>query len=160
MNNVIRNVLYTPFQKYVIASIGPDLLAVTARLSMAGIFWLSGRTKVTGWLEVTENAVDLFQTEYQLPLIDPSIAAHLAAYGEHLLPIMLVLGLGTRFAAFGMLAMTVVIQIFVYPDAWPTHLSWAALLLLMVRHGAGRFSLDALVARKHPALAFTINPTR
>jgi putative oxidoreductase len=160
MNNVIRNMIYTPFQTYVIALIGPDLLAVAARLSMAAIFWLAGRTKVTGWLEVTENAVDLFQTEYQLPLIDPTIAAHLATYGEHLLPIMLVLGLGTRFAAFGMLAMTAVIQIFVYPDAWPTHLAWAALLLVLVRHGAGRLSLDALVVHKYPALAFTINPTR
>ena len=144
MKKLIRTMLCTPFQRYVVASIGADLLAITARLSMAAIFWLSGRTKVAGWLDVTDSAVDLFQSEYQLPLIDPAVAAHMAAYAEHLLPIMLVIGLATRYAAFGMLCMTATIQIFVYPDAWPTHLSWAALLLMLVRHGAGRLSLDAL----------------
>ena len=146
MKKLIRTMLCTPFHRYVVASIGADLLAITARLSMAAIFWLSGRTKVAGWLDVTDSAVELFQSEYQLPLLDPAVAAHMAAYAEHLLPVMLVLGLGTRYAAFGMLCMTATIQIFVYPDAWPTHLSWAALLLMLVRHGAGRFSLDALMA--------------
>jgi putative oxidoreductase len=157
MKKLIRTMLCTPFQRYVVASIGADLLAISARLSMAAIFWLSGRTKVAGWLDVSDSAVDLFQSEYQLPLLDPAVAAHMAAYAEHLLPVMLVLGLGTRYAALGMLCMTATIQIFVYPDAWPTHLSWAALLLMLVRHGAGVFSLDALMASgtRAPALAIT-----
>jgi len=118
------------------------LLLLVARLGIASIFFLSGRTKVEGVLTITDSARDLFQTEYRLPLLPPEIAVHLATYAEHLLPILLVLGLFTRFAALGLLGMTLVIEIFVYPDAWPTHLSWAAILLPLIAHGAGRISLD------------------
>jgi putative oxidoreductase len=77
-----------------------------------------------------------------VPLLSPGLAAHLATYAEHLFPILLVLGLCTRLSALALLGMTAVIQIFVYPDAWPTHLSWAALLLYLVGRGAGAVSLD------------------
>ena len=86
--------------------------------------------------------MSLFRDEYRLPLVDPALAAHAAAYAEHALPLLLVLGLGTRVAALGLLAMTAVIQVFVYPDAWPTHLSWAAPLLLIAARGGGAWSLD------------------
>lgn len=119
-----------------------DLLALAARVAIAAIFFLSGRTKVDGLLHVTDSAYELFRTEYRLPLVPPEIAAHLAAYAEHLFPILLVLGLFTRLSAAALLGMTLVIQVFVYPDAWPTHLSWAALLLYLVGRGAGRSSLD------------------
>jgi putative oxidoreductase len=119
-----------------------DLLALAARVAIAAIFFLSGRTKVDGLLHVTDSAYELFRTEYRLPLVPPEIAAHLAAYAEHLFPILLVLGLFTRLSAAALLGMTLVIQVFVYPDAWPTHLSWAALLLYLVGRGAGRLSLD------------------
>ena len=119
-----------------------DALALAARLSVAAIFFQSGRTKVEGLLQVTPGAVELFQSEYKLPLLPPELAAHLAAYAEHLLPVLLVLGLGTRLAALGLLGMTLVIQLFVYPDAWPTHLSWVALLAYLASRGAGRLSLD------------------
>ncbi len=119
------------------------LLALGARLSLAAIFWLSGRTKVDGWLHVSDAAVDLFRTEYRLPIIDPALAAHLAAYAEHALALLLVLGLGTRLAAAALLGMTLVIQLLVYPEAWPTHLSWATLALYLVGRGPGRWSLDA-----------------
>jgi putative oxidoreductase len=109
---------------------------------MAAVFFLSGRTKVEGVLTVTPSTVELFRTEYVLPFADPVIAAHAAAYAEHLLPALLVLGLFTRAAALGLLGMTAVIQVFVYPDAWPTHLTWAAVLLVLVGRGAGRVSLD------------------
>ena len=119
-----------------------DLVLAVSRLGIASVFWLSGRTKVDSWLDVTDNVVVLFRDEYRLPLIDPAVAAHLATWAEHLFPLLLVVGLGTRFAAFALLAMTLVIQVFVYPDAWATHLSWAAPLLLLVTRGAGAWSLD------------------
>lgn len=124
-----------------------DLLALVNRIAIAAIFWFSGRTKVEGWLDVTEGAVELFRSEYALPLLSPELGAHLAAYAEHLFPILLVLGLFTRYAALALLGMTLVIQFFVYPDAWPTHLSWAGLLLYLVGRGGGRLSLDHLFWR-------------
>lgn len=122
--------------------ISDTLLALVARISVAAIFFLSGRTKVSGWLTLKDSTFVLFQEEYRLPLIPPELAAHLAAYAEHLFPLLLVLGLFTRGAALALLGMTAVIEIFVYPDAWPTHLSWAGLLLLLVARGGGAWSLD------------------
>jgi len=122
--------------------IGHSLLALTARFAIAGIFFMSGRTKVEGWLTVSENAVALFADEYKVPLLAPVLAAHLATYAEHLFPILLALGLCTRLSAAALLGMTAVIQVFVYPDAWPTHLAWAALLLYLAGRGAGAVSLD------------------
>lgn len=130
------------------AIIGHDLLALAARLGVAGVFWLSGRTKVEGVLSVSDNAVALFADEYKLPLLPPELAAHLAAYAEHLFPILLVLGLLTRASALALLGMTAVIQLLVYPDAWPTHLVWATALLYLAARGAGRLSLDAVFGLK------------
>ena len=122
-----------------------DLLALAARFGIGAIFWLSGRTKVDGLLHVTDGAIALFRDEFKLPLIAPALAAHLAAYAEHRFPLLLFAGLCTRFSALALLGMTAVIEIFVYPDAWPTHLSWAAILLYLVRHGGRRLSLDHLL---------------
>lgn len=118
------------------------LLALAARVAVAAIFFLSGRTKVEGFLHITDSAYALFREEYRLPLLPPEFAAHLAAYAEHFFPVLLVLGLCTRLSALALLGMTAVIQIFVYPDAWPTHLSWAALMLYLIGRGAGPVSLD------------------
>ena len=125
----------------------PALLLLVARAGIAAIFFLSGRTKVEGFLTIKDSTYELFRTDYALPLIPPEIAAHLAAYTEHLCPILLVLGLFTRPAAAVLLGMTAVIEIFVYPDAWPTHLSWAGLLLPLIANGAGAWSLDRLLRR-------------
>lgn len=122
-------------------------VALVTRVSIAGVFWQSGQTKVEGF-RVTESAVELFRSEYQLPVIDPSIGAHLAAFAEHFFPALLVLGLATRFSALALLGMTLVIQVFVYPDAWPTHGTWAACLLLLMTRGPGMISLDHLIARR------------
>jgi putative oxidoreductase len=130
------------------AWIGHDLLALAARFGIAGVFWLSGRTKVEGALTVSDNAVALFADEYKVPLLPPELAAHLAAYGEHLFPVLLVLGLLTRASALALLGMTAVIQVFVYPDAWPTHLVWATALLYLAARGGGRLSLDARLGLK------------
>jgi len=124
-----------------------DILLLVARLGIASVFFLSGRTKVEGVLTITDGTYELFRTEYALPLIPPDVAAHLATYSEHLFPILLVLGFATRPAALALLGMTTVIEVFVYPDAWPTHLSWAGLLLPLIAKGAGRWSLDAVIGR-------------
>jgi putative oxidoreductase len=126
--------------------IGLDFVLLVSRLGIAAVFFYSARTKVSGLLSVTDSAVELFRTEYRLPLVDPAIAAHAAAYAEHLLPLLLVLGFLTRGAALALLGMTLVIEVFVYPDAWPTHLSWAAPLLLLAARGAGALSLDRACA--------------
>lgn len=125
-----------------------DLLLLACRLSIAGVFWLSGRTKVEGWFTLTDTTFLLFRQDYALPLIPPEIAAYLATTAEHVLPVLLVLGLGTRLAALGVLGMTAVIQTFVYPSGWPTHLSWAAPMLVLLGRGGGRWSLDQLIARR------------
>lgn len=124
-----------------------SLQLLAARLAIAAIFFLSGRTKVEGWFTLKDSTVDLFRHEYMLPLIPPEVAAPMAAFAEHALPMLLVAGLFTRSAALGLLGMTAVIQFFVYPQAWPTHLSWTALLLPLIAHGGGTMSLDHL--RKH-----------
>ena len=124
----------------------PDaFLLLVARFGIAAVFFLSGRTKVDGILHITDSTYELFRTEYKLPLVPPEIAAHAATYSEHFFPILLVLGLFTRPAALALLGMTTVIEVFVYPDAWPTHLSWAGLLLPLIFRGGGAWSLDRLI---------------
>ena len=119
-----------------------SLLALVNRVAIAGIFWLSARTKVEGWFSISDSAYALFREEYKLPLLPPELAAQLATVAEHVFPVLLVLGLFTRLSALALLGMTLVIQVLVYPDAWPTHLSWAGLLLYLVGRGAGDVSLD------------------
>ncbi len=128
--------------------VGHWLLALAARVAVAAIFFLSGRTKVDGLLTVNDSAYTLFREDYKVPLLPPELAAHMATYAEHLFPILLVLGLFTRLSALALLGMTAVIQIFVYPGAWPTHLSWAALMLYLAGRGAGPVSLDHLAGLK------------
>ena len=124
-----------------------SIVALAARVFPTAVFWYSGETKVEGW-RVTESAVALFREEYQLPLVDPELAANLAAFAEHFFPILLVVGLATRYAALALLTMTAVIQIFVYPGAWPTHGVWAACFLLVIARGPGVISLDHVIARR------------
>ncbi len=127
------------------ARVPDDLLLLVARLGIAAVFFQSGRTKVDGLLHITDGTYELCRTEYALPLVPPEIAAHAATYSEHLFPILLVLGLFTRPAALALLGMTTVIEVFVYPDAWPTHLNWAGLLLPLIVRGGGQWSLDRLL---------------
>jgi putative oxidoreductase len=122
-----------------------DVLALVTRFGVAAIFFQSGRTKVDGLLHIKDSTYSLFETEYHVPLLSPDVAAHAATYSEHLFSILLVLGLFTRLSALAFLGMTAVIEIFVYPDAWPTHLSWAALLLFLIARGGGKFSLDRVL---------------
>lgn len=125
-----------------------DLLLLIARLGIGAVFFLSGRTKVEGFLTIKPSTYELFRSEYALPLLPPEVAAQLATTAENCLPVLLALGLATRPAAAGMFCMTAVIELFVYPDAWPTHLSWAGLLLPLIARGAGAWSLDYVLWRR------------
>jgi putative oxidoreductase len=121
-----------------------SLYLLIARLGIASVFFESGRTKVDGFLHITDSTYSLFESEYSAVPLPPHLAAHLATYSEHFFPLLLLLGLFTRLGAFGLLGMTATIEIFVYPDAWPTHLSWLAILLPLIARGGGAWSLDAL----------------
>ena len=136
-------------------------IALLARFSIAAVFWTSAQTKVQGlvinlvdgqvqlgWPRLSESAVALFRDEYKLPLLPPELAAVLAASAEHGLALLLLLGLATRLSALGLLGMTLVIQLLVYPGAYATHGTWAALLLMLVASGPGMLSLDHLLRRR------------
>lgn len=146
MSNEYRNVAPMHPAAVLLRRCLPDaLLLLAARAGVAAVFFLSGRTKVEGWFSIKPLSYELFRSEYALPLLPPELAAQLATGAEHLFPILLVLGLMTRVSAVALLGMTAVIQVFVYPSAWPTHLTWAALLLPLIAHGAGAWSLDRLL---------------
>jgi putative oxidoreductase len=114
------------------------LLALPLRVGAAAVFWNSAMAKLANW----ETTIELFTDEYKVPLLPPELAANLALVIELTTPVLLVLGLATRAAALVLLGMTAVIEIFVYPLAWPTHIQWAAMLLVLLCRGAGRWSLD------------------
>lgn len=130
-------------------------IAFLARFSIAAVFWKSGQTKiqgfaidlingefVLGWPTLSDSALALFRDEYRLPFVAPELAAPMAAFAEHLFPILLLFGLATRLSALALLGMTLTIQFFVYPDAYPTHGTWAAVLLYLLAQGPGKLSLD------------------
>jgi len=114
------------------------LLALPLRVGVATIFWNSAQAKLANW----ETTIELFTEEYKVPLLPPEIAANLALGIELTAPVLLVLGLLTRATALVLLGMTTVIEIFVYPLAWPTHIQWAAMLLVLLCRGGGKLSLD------------------
>lgn len=125
----------------------PALLLLVARCGIAAVFFQSARTKVEGWFTIADSTYELFRTEYSGVPLPPEFAAVAATVSEHLFSVLLVLGLFTRLSAAALLGMTLVIEIFVYPDAWPTHLSWAGLLLPLIAMGGGKLSLDRLIFR-------------
>ncbi|MCF8178725.1 MAG: DoxX family protein [Sulfuritalea sp.] len=140
----------------------PDsLIALIGRFSIAAIFWKSGQTKVQGFAidivngefqfgmpKLSDSVVDLFRDEYRLPLVPPELAAPAAAFAEHLFPLLILIGLATRFSALALLVMTLTIQLLVYPDAYPTHGVWAAVLLFLIAKGPGVVSIDQWIVRR------------
>lgn len=142
---------YNRFVAMLSASWIDAVMLLFVRISLAGIFWRSGRTKVDegSWLSVSDTATFLFEEEYKGVPLPPEFAAYMATYAEHLFPILLVVGLFTRLSALALLGMTMVIQIFVYPEAWwSVHMIWAALALMLIIRGGGSLSLDALLTKK------------
>lgn len=129
------------------AVITDTTLLFSARLFSAAIFFQSGQTKING-LSLSDEAIFLFREEYRLPWLNSEFAAYLAAYAEHLFPALLVIGFATRLSALALLIMTLVIQFFVYPDAWPTHGTWGTLFLLMIAKGAGEWSIDHALSKR------------
>jgi putative oxidoreductase len=125
----------------VLEAVSYTWLALPLRFAVATVFWNSAMAKLANW----DTTLALFSDEYQLPLMPPEIAAYMAVTIELTTPVFLALGLMTRFAAFVLLSMTTVIEIFVYPMAWPTHIQWAAMLLVLLCRGAGALSLDRLL---------------
>jgi putative oxidoreductase len=120
------------------------VLAIPLRLAVATIFWNSAMTKLANW----DTALSLFAEEYKVPLLPPELAAYMAVSIELAAPVLLMLGLLTRATSLVLLGMTAVIEIFVYPLAWPTHLQWTAMLLVLLCRGPGKLSLDALIGRR------------
>ena len=120
-----------------------SMLAIPLRFGVAWIFWSSAQVKLINW----QRTIELFAEEYRVPLLPPEIAAAMALSIEIACPILLVLGLFTRLAVLVLLGMTAVIQIFVYPEAWPTHLQWAAMMLVLLCRGAGALSIDRVLWR-------------
>lgn len=139
----------------VLARIPHDLVALALRIFPAMVFFQSGRTKVEGLFSIKDSTWFLFEHEYALPVIPSNIAAVMGTTAEHVLPILMILGLATRLSALGLLGMTAVIQTFVYPGAWITHGLWGAALLAVVARGPGAWSLDRVLgldgARPTPA---------
>ena len=138
-----------------------SLMAALGRFSMAAVFWNSGQTKIEGlainlvsgefklgWPRLSDSAVWLFRDEYKLPIIPPEIAATMAAVAEHVFPLLLLVGLATRFSALALMGMTLVIQVLVYPGAYATHGTWAAVLLYLIARGPGAFSIDHWLATR------------
>ena len=153
MNNLITRAIG------LMEKIPHSLIACIARFSIAAVFWKSGQTKVEGlaidlvdgtfqlgWPRLADSTIPLFQSEYHVPLLAPEVAAHMAAFAEHFFPVLILIGFATRFSALALLGMTLVIEVFVYPDAYPTHGTWAAVLLYLMATGPGRLSIDHLIA--------------
>ena len=124
------------------------LVALVARLAVAIVFWRSGQTKVDGFFQIKDNTFFLFREEYKVPFLPPDSAAYLTTIAEHVLPVLLVVGLASRLSALCLMIMTLVIQLFVYTDAWPTHILWFAPLLLILARGPGALSLDHLIWKR------------
>lgn len=126
------------------------VIALLARIIIGLVFFRSGLTKIDGFA-LKDATFYLFAEEYKVPLLPPVLAAYMATAAELTMPLLLWAGLGSRFAAVALLAMTGVIQTFVYPDAYMTHGLWAIALLLIVKYRAGALSIDYLIRQRFEA---------
>ena len=120
-----------------------SILQLAMRVGVGAVFFRSGLLKIDSW----EFTIRLFRDEYQVPLLDPELAARIATIVELGVPPLLFAGLATRLATLPLLGMIAVIQVFVYPNAWSDHLMWAAALVFVLTRGPGVFSLDYWIAK-------------
>jgi len=118
-----------------------DVLILVARAATFSVFIHSGLQKLSDW----NATLMLFRDEYKVPILPPEVAAYMAASMELGLSSLVLLGFATRISALGLLGMVSVIQIFVYPQAWPDHIQWLAFMIFIVCRGPGAYSLDALI---------------
>jgi putative oxidoreductase len=125
-------------------------VALVSRFAIASVFWRSGQTKVQGF-HIREETFDLFREEYKVPVLPPDVAAYMSTIAEHVFPVLLVLGFASRLSATGLLFMTLVIQLFVYPSGWPDHILWLSILLTIIARGPGSISLDHVLWTHSPA---------
>jgi putative oxidoreductase len=142
--------LYDDLTAWLSSKLPESVMLVFVRIALAGIFWRSGRTKVDegSWLTISDTTRTLFEEDYSAVPLPTELATYMATYAEHLFPILLVIGLFTRLSALALLGMTIVIQIFVFPDAWwPLHSLWVALALVLIVRGGGLFSLDRILPK-------------
>ena len=130
-------------------------VALGSRFALASVFWRSAQTKVNGF-SIREETFYLFQEEYKVPLLPPDLAAYLATIGEHAFSVLLLIGLVSRLSALGLFGMTMVIQLFVFPDGWPEHILWISLQLLIISRGPGTISLDHLIWTRAPRMLVAI----
>ena len=146
--------LYDRLTALLSSRLAESLALLVTRVALAGIFWRAGRTKVVEGtsLEIVEIQYFIFENEFAGLPLPSEIAVPMATYAEHLFPLLLVIGLATRFSALALMIMTLVIQVFVFPDAWwQTHIVWVAMAAILLSRGAGTFSLDALIASRRKA---------
>ena len=134
-------------------SIPDSFVALVARVAAGGVFWRSGQTKIEG-LSIKDATFFLFEQEYMVPLLPPDVAAYLATITENVCSVLLIVGLASRLSAAALLAMTAVIQTFVYPGAWTEHVLWASALLIVIARGPGAVSLDHWLFGRKPTMAF------
>lgn len=138
-------------------AIPDNLILLVTRVAVASVFWRSVQTKISGgevfgqslqFWNLSQSTFMLFRYEYQLPLLPYRIAAYAGTFAEFFFALLLILGLATRLSALGLLGVTAVIQFFVFPDAWPTHILWFAMLLVLLKQGSGAWSIDHLIGRQ------------
>ena len=155
MNNIVSRLVST-VDDYC-SRLPNELIGLSARLAIGWVFWRSAQTKFSGWdflgqhwqfYNLSQSTFMLFEYEYDLPVIPPDVAAYLGTFAEFSLSLAIFIGLFTRLSALALLGMTAVIQILVYPDAWPTHIFWAVALLFLLKNGGGTLSIDRLLFKK------------
>ena len=141
----------------IMAMVPAWLVSLLCRFAVAIQFWRSVQSKISGWeflgqswkvWNLSSSTFFLFENEYNVPLLSSNVAAYMATFAEFFLSIAIVLGLLTRLSALGLLIMTAVIQLFVYPDAWSVHILWAALLIYLIKYGGGTLAIDYLLHKK------------
>jgi putative oxidoreductase len=152
LNNLIEKARSAAERSRALAELVPySFPALISRFAVASVFWRSGQTKVHGF-HIREETFDLFRDEYKVPLLPPDVAAYFSTVAEHVFPVLLVVGLASRLSAAGLLFMTMVIQLFVYPSGWPDHILWIAILLTIIVRGPGAISLDQLLWTRTAAI--------
>lgn len=142
----------------IMASIPEWAVNIGMRLAVFSVFWSAVQNKIVGltiggqhfaFWSLTDNTFLLFDFEYSLPLIPSTLAAYLGTFGEFFLSLMILLGFMTRYAAVGLMVMTLVIQFLVYPGAWwSVHIMWVAMLAYLIRNGGGLISVDNFLLKR------------